>query len=150
MKMQHEGKPRHGRCRSHRIADCQRDGLLLPVHQLSVSTAAVRNHRAAKIDVHIAGLAYALVSCAAGTLSLGMRCVEHICNQADVLISLTPMGAPASPATLLEIHIKIPDSCCIVALVDITARHLSYSSCRHVILSSFMLQKARSAVPRCQ
>ncbi len=35
---------------------------------------------------------YAVVSCATGTLSLGMRCIESVCNKADALISLTPMG----------------------------------------------------------
>ena len=39
-----------------------------------------------------AGLGHAVVSCATGTLSLGIRCIESVCNKADALISLTPMG----------------------------------------------------------
>ena len=39
-----------------------------------------------------AGLGHAVVSCATGTLSLGMRFIESVCNKADALISLTPMG----------------------------------------------------------
>ncbi len=41
---------------------------------------------------YCAGVGLALVSCATGTLSLGMRCIEQVCNQADRLFSLTPVG----------------------------------------------------------
>ena len=37
-------------------------------------------------------MGFALVSCATGTLSLGMRCIEQVCNQADRLFSFTPVG----------------------------------------------------------
>ena len=39
-----------------------------------------------------AGLELALVSGAAGMLSLGMRCIEHACNHADSLLSTVPAG----------------------------------------------------------
>lgn len=39
-----------------------------------------------------AGLELALVSGAAGMLSLGMRCIEHVCNQSDTLLSVVPAG----------------------------------------------------------
>ena len=39
-----------------------------------------------------AGLELALVSGAAGMLSLGMRCIEHVCNQSDTLLSAVPAG----------------------------------------------------------
>ena len=45
-----------------------------------------------------AGLELALVSGAAGTLSLGMRCIEHVCNQADTLLSAVPAGGMQAQA----------------------------------------------------
>ena len=39
-----------------------------------------------------AGAGFLLVSCATGTLSLGLRCIAQVCNQADRLFCLTPVG----------------------------------------------------------
>ena len=49
-------------------------------------------------QLHGAGLELALVSGAAGMLSLGMRCIEHACNQADTLLSIVPAGGIHTPA----------------------------------------------------